>query len=331
MVIREGDIGPRGYLIEGEYGAPIEYSPTINNLGSVASLVHDTLAYEEGFIFIDPGNIIVDYQDRDMGGGESISWLWGPRINDSNSVVYFASSSLGNEYVLRNQAIVAKSGELAPNGDTYTGFWRPVQNNAGQIAYSAYLSENYLESICTPTEVLAREGDASPIGGTWDSLWGPAINSLGEVAWWGEVDTGTGIVEGFFTSSGPVVLAGDTAPNGMQYTAFEHAPSFNAFGTWIFRADVYDSDTGETLAGIFTLDSVVALEGGLDPDGEPYYRDSFSHPDISDGGYFAFFAESGGAEDIIVRGLIPIPEPSALTLAVLGMLGLVVCSRRRKQ
>ncbi len=296
LIARVGDLLPDGLVC-----TALEKSPSITNSGVVGFW-----ARNDSYDGVYSDTALLDYLGRDLGGGRTLGNLYVPWINNPGSAIYWGANDLSDQLTLRDQTVLRQEGDPAPGGGTYGYLWRPVHNDAGQIAFRANIDGD--KAICTPSEVLARLGQATPIGGTWADLpWGAEIDSTGLVAWWGLVDTGSGTIEGFFTKDGAIVKEGDLAPNGMVYTEFYHLPSSNANGDWIFSAGVEDPNTGYTISGIFTLDEVVILDGDLDPDGHEFYYGY--RPDLTDEGWFSFYGDTSPGE-AIYRGFIP--EPDAL-------------------
>ena len=320
-IVRTGLPGPDSQVITSFADAG---SVSINNHGALGFY-----AATANYAGVYTDTALVDYTGRSPGGGAVLHELWVPLpwLNDSGACIYYGEdTNTGDDYILRDQAVLYETGDPAPGGGAFDGgtwvFWRPVHNNAGQIAF--YGEIDGVSSICTPTEVLAQIGQPSPIGGVWSKLpWGANIDSAGVVSWVGTVDIDGALYEGVFTKDGAIALAGELAPNGMEYSRFWNLPCSNAFGQWMFSATVIDPATSGTLDGMFTPDEVIALEGEKDAGGWTF--DSGRRPSLSDEGWFTFSARCDEGMTVY-RGYIP--EPASLTLLALG--GLAVMRRRKR-
>ncbi len=217
-----------------------------------------------------------------------------PSLNDSRQVAFFAQlkdtteGSLDNTGLYRSDGTssllqVARASDLAPNGNgTFFELHRPSLNNDGQVAFRSVLigtnggdSDNvglYLYEDFIGTTQVVRTGN-SGLNGTSivSSLGNPALNNTGQVLFRGGF-TNTSDYEievGFFRidstqSITPIVLEGDSVPDGNGSIALIIPLDFNDMGQFVFGgrlsntigglSDSFGTFRGE---GPGTLDQVV--------------------------------------------------------------------------
>ena len=214
---------------------------------------------------------------------------------------------------------VALSGRPAPGagaGVNYASFGTPALNDAGQVAYFAFLtgtgvtgandSAIFAGGFAAP-RLVAREGSAAPGAGAGVNYSGfstPALSDAGQVAYFAGL-TGTGVTgandetiyAGDFATPQLVAREGSAAPGaaaGVNYS-FLNPPALNdagqvAYLTFLTGAGTTANDSA-IFAGGFAAPRLVAREGSAAP-GTPagVNYSSFDTPALNDAGQVAYRA-----------------------------------------
>jgi hypothetical protein len=253
-----------------------------------------------------------------------------PRLSlaASLAILAFASSIallLQVSHVAYGGQIIALSGELAPDGNgTFSDFRRPRLNEAGQVAFWAYLNgtsggsdddEGIFrgESGIALTQIVRKQLPGAFTPGWSDLTRTPAINDSGQVAFLATYQPsltfggGSPPRRGEFRGSGfsptHIALEGNAAPGGGTHTWFGQ-PEINEAGEVAFSGEIdtgpaFDAAVFRGIGGPVTL---IAREGQAAPDGNGTLRWFFSDfPALNKSGQVAFgaslYGTSGGASD----------------------------------
>jgi hypothetical protein len=199
--------------------------------------------------------------------------------------------------------IIAASGDAAPAGGNYLGFFStPASNVGGQVAFDAFLGGPSRLGVFigrgTTTSAIALGGDPDPAAANFGFVIAPFLTTLGEVIF----ITETGFFRGDGRRAIPLVQSGDPAPGGGSLDLGEGYAA-NSLGGIAYRTLV----TGGVAAqGIFRSDStrtiVIALDTTVPPTGGTFSL--LGQPVIDERGEVAFFAAmTGGSADFaIFRG-----------------------------
>ncbi|MEO0993584.1 MAG: choice-of-anchor tandem repeat NxxGxxAF-containing protein, partial [Pseudomonadota bacterium] len=96
----------------------------------------------------------------------------------------------GGEVIATSSSVIARTGEAAPGtgGAEFSGFSRPVLNNAGEVAFRGTLTGSGVtgannEGLFTSSGLVVREGDAAPGtgGAVFAGFGAPSLNDMGEI------------------------------------------------------------------------------------------------------------------------------------------------------
>ncbi|MBD2006028.1 MULTISPECIES: PEP-CTERM sorting domain-containing protein [Cyanophyceae] len=284
-------------VIEGAVGDSFTrvYSPSINNVGTVAFL--QTISRFNGLTRIVTGKESVDdfiastrfyTEPVAVGVFESIST---PMINDQGTVAFKA-----DVYQSDNESAIA-SGIFTGNGT----------RDDGEIITNTIADSN----------------------GAFNSFSDPSINNLGTVAFSAVLDTGR---SGVFTGNGTTTTT--IADSRGAFNSFFSTPSINDFGTVAFLAGL-DAGGSGIFTGNNPLKDKVIVTGdtlfGSTVQELSFYREGLNNS--GQVAFFASLANGTGgifrADPIVVEPPKDVPEPaSGLGLLAFGALGAFV--KRRK-
>jgi hypothetical protein len=199
-----------------------------------------------------------------------------PVINNLGQVAFYARlMGLGapineNEGIFRGAggAItqIARKGQAAPDGNgTFSTFFSPRLNNAGQAAFTGFLTgtsggssddEGIFRGSGGAITQIARKGQAAPDGnGTFVALNSPAINDLGQAAFHGFlVGTSGGLSDrhGIYTGDGielfQVIRAGDSLGGSTVSDLFFSSDNgLNNMGQVAYRAQLANGNESVNL------------------------------------------------------------------------------------
>ena len=326
------ELGPEGVLSSAQ---AINASGVIVGASEVLhSLPHDPFLYSGGIMHdlmfsgiandINDNGVIVGEDDDYFPTRHPFIYNNGTRttLDDAQGITTGIANGINNE------------GQVVGSG--FTVLYTTNTVIGGAFVYSGSGVVQYLNSLINPES-------------GWDLRDAAAINDSGQIA-------GTGMINGdqhaFLFSDGLVQDLG-TIPGAVRYMA--HA--MNSSGEVVGEADFPDNsshaflyvnglmhDLGPGIA--YGINAGGQVVGGSDPnffignflycDGERYdLNDLFDHVshrsliaafDINDAGDIVGI---GGAHDAFL--LRPIPEPSSIALAAVGLAGLAACAWRRRR
>lgn len=211
-----------------------------------------------------------------------------------------------------------REGDAAPDGNGFiTGIdgYAPI-NNAGQIAFHAYLSGSgrntraiYLSDGRTGLVRVARGNQTAPDGnGRFQGFEQPVLNNAGQVAFYAFISNsggGPSGSSGIFRGDGVtgpirVVRRNDPAPDGNGiFAEVSKTPSLNGAGQVAFTSSLANTAGGKADdKGLFLFDdsdgiTQIAREGQAAPDDNGQFV-SFSDYALNDAGQIAFTAALGG-------------------------------------
>ena len=260
-------------------------APVLNNSGHIALsatlLKTGTQTFGNG-IWQDIGNdlelvALAGNQVPNLPDGVIFQSLGNPTINPVGQTVFFAKISGpgagggDNHTIWRGDAglpeLIARQGDPAPGyisevllGNLESAFTRPVINNTGQIAFSAFLTGNDVifnnnTSIMfydgNNTNIVAREGDTPP-GINSGTFFGdlqasqPILNTNGDIVFFANL-TETGFGDRNHNSIwrysdgglSLLVSSDDPVPGTLPDTIFQlfsGLPTFNSLGQTAFKA-----------------------------------------------------------------------------------------------
>lgn len=190
-----------------------------------------------------------------------------PVINNLGQVAFYARlTGLGapineNEGIFRGAGgavtQIARKGQAAPDGNgTFSSFFSPSLNNAGQAAFTGFFTgtsggsnddEGIFRGSGGAITQIARKGQAAPDGnGTFVALNSPAINDVGQTAFHGFL-TGTsgGLSDrhGIYTGDGielfQVIRLGDSLGGStVSDLFFSSSKGLNNMGQVAYRAQL---------------------------------------------------------------------------------------------
>ena len=243
----------------------------------------------------------------DIIGGETLSILSNPAINNKGTVAFAGTFSGGS-------GIFTPSNALAKTGDTIGGIKldvvsAPAINNSGAIAFRAGFSGG--TGIFTPAGVLVKTGDT--IGGKMlIAVDNPVINNRGALVFAGTfylVYSGRAI----FTPSGVLVKSGDTI-GGVDLIDIG-APAMNDAGTVAF----FGTFSGGT--GIFTPGRVLVKTGDT-IGGKTLTGFDTSQLAINNRGTIAFTGQYSGATGIFTESSVVVKSGDIIDGITLTRVGI---------
>jgi hypothetical protein len=162
-------------------------------------------------------------------------------------------------------------GDPVPGGGTFSGFVNLSLNDAGELAFTGFVSNRrgiFLWSNGSVTSI-AQTGDPAPGGGTF-FIVGPTIprryvpwlNSSGQIAFAARLSSPTGNAAVFLFSAGSLTRIagpGDPAPGGGTLVS-ARAPSLNDSGEVAYAGFLSPSGSGIYLASQGTTVKIVGSE-----------------------------------------------------------------------
>jgi hypothetical protein len=250
-----------------------------------------------------------------------------PALNDAGQAAFRAElmgtigGSSDDRGIFRGDGMtsltqIARAGQAAPNGNSFSDFVDPAVNDAGQAAFRANLTGTVGNrgiflggGVSGLTQIIAT-GQSAPDGnGTLSSrAYPPAINNAGQTAFFtgvGSTSGGSLDNQGLFRSDGvanltQIVRKGDTAPDGNgTFSGFGLLPALNDVGQAAFIANLTGTSGGSTDdRGIYRGDGLTgpmqfAREGQAAPGGNGRLS-IFLAPALNDAGQAAFLASLTG-------------------------------------
>jgi hypothetical protein len=198
---------------------------------------------------------------------------------------------------------VVLAGTPSPVGITFQGFFAPVINASGQVAFLSSVSDGTPSGISglfagTPGswQAAAVRGTAAPGGaGTYNQFGSVGLNDAGQVGYLAFVNGGPGFKGIFAGAPGsvqPAAVLGTASPAGPNYTEMGNlspAPVINNSGRVAYVANLAGGpDKFGLFAGAPGAVQTVGVTGGASPVGGNYT--GFSFPTINDAGQVAFYA-----------------------------------------
>jgi hypothetical protein len=219
-------------------------------------------------------------------------------INDAGDVAFGALTSIpgrGGVFVFSNGELTRRirEGDPVPGGGTIVEVGAVSMNAIGQIAFQAYLSEDFIDHglfLFSPDGTvlpIARFGGQSPEGDQFVYLQSPLVNAGGQVAFLSELGESLG---GAYLWSGDSIarVAGHGDPIDREPKFLDSSPlGIDGAGQVLFVADVFPGNYGLFLGN---PTSVVARVGDPAPGGGALdYLDTI-WPAINDSGQAVFTA-----------------------------------------
>jgi hypothetical protein len=219
-------------------------------------------------------------------------------------------------------SVIVQKGDAAPDGNgSFSHFFAPALNDAGQVAFVAGLTDTSGEDrdelgifrgdrATHPTQIV-RLGQAAPDGnGTFSRFASnsPALNEAGQVAFFSALTGTSGMPRdnsGIFLgdgSTGPtrIVRLGQAAPDGSgRFLTLIGLPAINAAGQAGFLGVLHDEASGELRShyGVFRGDEVTGPTWIARINSGAPNNSVRSFPAINDAGQVAFDAHFDGASD----------------------------------
>ena len=366
-LVVQGQTVPGGDGVFSDLPSAVSINAT-GQVGFSASLDQTLSSRDQALYLGVPGTITEMAREGDPApGGGNLGGLGLPALNDHGRITFHTNLSNSLDALVRTDGttstLIARQGQPAPDGNgqlLFDTYFSPVQNNAGQVAFSTDLSgtaggtgddRGIFRGDGESLVQLAREGQAAPDGnGAFRSFTTSAINDAGEVVFTALLTDpagGDSINYGLFLSSGDdlvqIARDGQLVPNGNGRFGSIDSVAVNDAGQIAFRASVTQTQDGTSGQALFFFDETsglievvrpgdrlagagvvgVALAGGDDPRG-----DGLSG--FNDLGQiaFTFSAENdaGALEGIAVWS---IPEPTAAG-SLLGLGALTLLRRVRR-
>ncbi|MEM6394215.1 MAG: PEP-CTERM sorting domain-containing protein [Planctomycetota bacterium] len=217
--------------------------------------------------------------------------------------------------------LIALTGDTAPDANgSFSTFDAPVLNEAGQVAFSSFLTNTtgfgddrgiFLGDRVALTQVV-REGQTDASGDFSFSELREflALNDAGQTAFSafirGPANGGVGIVRGDGSSLTQLVRAGQDAPDANGFFVNIRSPAFNeagetAFHGRLFRTAGGGSDDHGIFRGDGTSHTRIAREGEAAPDANGSFSEFDEVVALNDAGQAAFRATlnntTGGTSD----------------------------------
>jgi hypothetical protein len=177
---------------------------SLNDDGRVAFFGEVTGGGGQSGIFLWSGgdlSVIARHRDPAPGGGTFVlstaQSIFAPSLNAAGQVAFAAGLSTGSTGVFLfadgNLSQIARPGDLAPGGGTFTFADSASLNNSGQVTFPAGLSSGGIGAFVFSEGSLsaaARPGDSAPGGGSFTFADFPQLNALGQLAFYGGLSTG---------------------------------------------------------------------------------------------------------------------------------------------
>ncbi len=131
------------------------------------------------------------------------------------------------------------SSDANPLGGTFAELRTAVALTRRDIGFASRQYAVFQRDAGGAIVTVASSGSPSPVGGVFSKLGEPSINANGTIAFYGRVNGGA-VEEGVFGSSGagvfPMVLKGQAAPGGGNFSQFGEDVALNNNGDLVFRA-----------------------------------------------------------------------------------------------
>ena len=323
-------IAGAGAVIDGhETGFSSEESLAMNNRGDVAYRAN--VPGTSG-LFVNQTLLL---QGGDVIDGQRIALILGsPAINDAGTVVFRATNDMfvGGSHIFSQSEFIAESG-LMVDGFTAHNFSTPKINNAGDVAFLGKLEELPIQmnqAVLTPDRVILKPGDSI------EDLTIEAITTLNALTDQGDVLMTMksrqmdgqllqfiGTQDRILFRNGEIVAghhvlrsAGPGVLNNQGQFAFLGAVDAPGRIGWFRDRRVI----------LFVDGAVVISEGDILDD--KVIRTLHPLFDMNDRGDLAIRVKFEDLSQAVVLAT-PIPEPSSLVLAMLGICGLLARPRGR--
>ena len=225
--------------------------------------------------------------------------------------IIFSSLLLGplTTYADGTYDIIARRGGQAPGmpiGAVFSDFFTPTLNNAGQVAYGAFLETgpggvtvDDNNGIWRDSSLVVREGNAA--GGTtgvYSSLGTPILNDSGQIAHRSSLVLGIGGVtvdnnSGIWRDNTLIAREGNAAGGTSGVFSSFGSPTFNAVGEIAYEGVLRQGVGGVTSAndnGIWRNSSLIEREGSAAAGVSGGVFSSFDNPTINASGQIAYLA-----------------------------------------
>ena len=367
QIAREGQDAPDNNGAFASFGN----FPSFNNVGQAAfsATLRDTSGGgdEENGIFRGDGVTLVQIargnQAAPDGQGNFDRFDPNPALNDAGQVAFrgFLDNTSDTEGIFRGDGAalvqVARMGEDAPGGGTFTTFLAPSLNDVGQVAFTGGVTTDGTNDLggvfrgdgATLVQI-AREGqDAPDDNGTFSvSFRVPTINDAGQVVFQARLagtSEGSTDDDGIFRGDGvtleQLAREGEASPDGNGVFAGFLDPAFNDAGQAAFQAFLTGTDGGSSDdSGIFfyddTLGLVPVVREGDELLGSTITRLAFEsslgtrsdeRSGLNELGEVAYhFTLADGRQGVAISA---VPEPGAVGLLAVGGVALLRRGRRR--
>jgi hypothetical protein len=215
QIVRRGEPAPGGNGAFQDFSVPA--LNTEGQLGFAAFLSGASGGSDRGFFRADdpPGGVVqIARRGQAAPGGGVLDLLdvSTPSFNDLGQIAFVAGLAntvggafLGQAVLVGNGGAlteVARSGNAAPGGGTFSSLSHPLVNAAGQVAFTATLSG---VGGSSPAGIFRRDGDQGALvpivrtgqpaldgDGTFETLEGFALNDAGQVAFRAYLTGGSG-------------------------------------------------------------------------------------------------------------------------------------------
>ena len=191
------------------------------------------------------------------GGGVVASVNRVGALNDAGQLAFEAIDDAGNEVLLAGDGPtldeLARQGQPAPSGGTFTRFDDPVINGTGRVAFSARLEVDgrvrtalFAHDPTSGLRLVTQGGEPASGSSTFSWFGEPSIDDDGRVGFFAQTSAGGGLFSS--TADGSISTAateGQPLPNGGHINDLSRdAPAMLPNGSIVFEANYNGTTSG---------------------------------------------------------------------------------------